>query len=302
MNGAIIGDIIGSTYEFNPTKDYNFQIITKQMTFTDDTVATIAFIDSLLNNIPFEKSIYNWCNKYPQRGYGLRFSQWLASPDPQPYNSFGNGSAMRVSPIGIAFPSKKQVLKVAKQSAAITHNHLEGIKGAQAVALAIHLACQGIDKATIRHELESEFGYNLHTPYQQIHAQHTFNETCQGSVPEAIIAFLESTDFESAIRLAISLGGDADTQACIVGGIAEAYYKTIPHYLMVACLPLLTNEMKVLLQQFYIKYNLKKSTLADRMESEGFGTIATSAPSSTVNYSEEYISEEEFRKNRSGNR
>lgn len=273
MIGSIIGDIIGSTYEFNPTKDYNFQIFTEKMTFTDDSVLTFAIIDSLLNKVPFDKSIHKWGNNYPGRGYGLRFSQWLAAGNPEPYNSFGNGSAMRVSPVGLILPSKKQVMKFAKYSAEVTHNHIEGIKGAQAVALAIHLACQGLDKSEIKTEIEAEIGYDLSKTYKQIHADYNFDETCQGSVPESLIAFFESTDFESAIRLAVSLGGDADTQACIVGGIAEAYYKIIPQEFIDKCTPLLTEEMRRLLTQLYENYKLKKSTLEDRMDSEGTGHI-----------------------------
>jgi ADP-ribosylglycohydrolase len=273
MIGSIIGDIIGSTYEFNPTKDYNFQIFTKAMTFTDDSVLTFSIIDSLLNKTPFDKSIHKWGNDYPGRGYGLRFSQWLADNNPKPYNSFGNGSAMRVSPVGLMIPSKTQVLKIAKHSAEATHNHIEGIKGAQAVALAIHMSCQGFDKSEIRREIEDEIGYDLSKNYKQIHANYKFDETCQGSVPESLIAFFESTDFESAIRLAISLGGDADTQACIVGGIAEAYYKEIPQDFIENCLPLLTDKMRNMLKLLYKDYKLEKSTLADRMESEGFGNM-----------------------------
>lgn len=271
MIGSIIGDIIGSTYEFNPTKDYNFQLFTKEMTFTDDSVLTFAVIESLLDKTLFDKSIHKWGNRYPGRGYGLRFSLWLASDNPQPYNSFGNGSAMRVSPVGLVFPSKVQVLKYAKLSAEATHNHPEGIKGAQAVALAIHLACQGVDKKVIKAEIETEFGYDVSKTYQQIQPDYKFDETCQGSVPESLIAFFESTDFESAIRLAVSLGGDADTQACIVGGIAEAYYKEIPQDITDKCMSLLTPEMKKLLKRLYKDYTIKKSTLGDRMESEGFG-------------------------------
>jgi ADP-ribosylglycohydrolase len=273
MIGSILGDIIGSTYEFNPSKDYNFQLFTKEMTFTDDSVLTFAVIESLLDKIPFDKTIHKWGNEYPGRGYGLRFSQWLASENPQPYNSFGNGSAMRVSPVGLVLPSRAQVLNYAKLSAEVTHNHPEGIKGAQAVALAIHLACQGLDKKVIKEEIENEFGYNVSKSYQQIQLVYEFDETCQGSVPESLIAFFESTDFESAIRLAVSLGGDADTQACIVGGIAEAYYKEIPKDITDKCMSLLTPEMKKLLKRLYKDYKLNKSTLADRMESEGFGNI-----------------------------
>ncbi len=271
MIGSILGDIIGSTYEFNPTKDYNFQLFTKEMAFTDDTVLTFAVIESLLDKKPFDKSIHKWGNLYPGLSYGLRFSQWLASDNPQPYNSFGNGSAMRVSPVGLVFPSRVQVLKYAKLSAEATHNHSEGIKGAQTVALAIHLACQGVDKSVIKTEIENEYGYDLSKSYQQIQPDYKFDETCQGSVPESLIAFFESTDFESAIRLAVSLGGDADTQACIVGGIAEAYYKKIPQDITDKCMSLLTPEMKKLLKRLYKDYKLEKSTLADRMESEGYG-------------------------------
>jgi ADP-ribosylglycohydrolase len=273
MIGSIIGDIIGSTYEFNQTKEYNFKLFTKEMTYTDDSVLTFAVIDSLLNKVPFDKSIHKWGNDYPDRGYGLRFSQWLADNNPQPYNSFGNGSAMRVSPIGLIFPSKVQVLKYAKLSAEVTHNHIEGIKGAQAVALAIHMACQGFDKSEIKKEIEEEIGYDLSKTYKRVHKDYIFDETCQGSVPESLIAFFESTNFESAIRFAVSLGGDADTQACIVGGIAEAYYKEIPQDFIDKCLPLLTDKMRSLLKQLYKDYKLEKSTLADRMESEGFGNI-----------------------------
>ena len=271
MKGAIIGDIIGSTYEFNPTKDYNFELFAKGMTFTDDTVLTIAVTDSILNNITYDKTIYDWGNRYTGRGYGFRFSKWLANPNPQPYNSFGNGSAMRVSPVGLAYPTISKVLKHAELSAVCSHNHPEGIKGAQAVALAIHLACQGHDKTTIKLEIEERIGYDLSESYQSIHDRYDFDETCQGSVPEALIAFFESTDFESAIRLTVSLGGDADTQAAMAGAIAEAYYKEIPEKFIQTCMPRLTEEMSTLLDKLYKKYPLKKSTLVDRMEMEGIG-------------------------------
>lgn len=254
MKGAIIGDIIGSVYEFAGIKDYNFELFPKNMAFTDDTVLTIAIANSILHNIPFDKSLHSFGNRYQGRGYGFRFSQWLASPNPKPYNSFGNGSAMRVCPIGLAFTSKYEVLKYAKLSAEVTHNHIEGIKGAQAVALAVHLAIQGNDKKVIKSEVEELTGYNLSRSYEQIQNTYRFNETCQGSVPEAMIAFFESSDFESAIRLAVSLGGDADIQACIVGGIAEAYYKVIPERFINKCLPLLTNELRNILREIYEKF------------------------------------------------
>lgn len=256
MKGSIVGDIVGSAYEFNSTKDYNFELFTKQMDFTDDSVLTCAVIDSILNYIPFDEAIYSWGNRYPGRGYGGRFNQWLSENNPKPYNSYGNGSAMRVSPIGFIFESMDQVLDYAKRSAEVTHNHIEGIKGAQAVALAIHLAKKGSDKSKIKREIESTFGYNLSVSYYKIHSEHRFDETCQGSVPESFIAFFESTDFESAIRLAVSLGGDADTQACIAGGIAEAYYKKIPQKFIDHCLSMLPMEMTILLERLYEEHSL----------------------------------------------
>lgn len=251
MIGSIIGDIIGSTYEGNPTKNYNFELFTPGMTFTDDSVLTIAVADALLHQKPFDKTIHQWGNKYPNSGYGFNFSLWLSDSDPQPYNSYGNGSAMRVSPVGLFCSSQQQVLKYAKLSAEATHNHPEGIKGAQAVALAGYLARTGHKIETIRTDIEKLTGYDLSKKYSEIKKSYTFNITCQGSVPEALIAFLESTDFESSIRLAISLGGDADTQACIAGGIAEAYYKSIPKKFTNRCLPLLTDEMTSIIEKLY---------------------------------------------------
>ncbi|MFO7828911.1 MAG: ADP-ribosylglycohydrolase family protein [Bacteroidales bacterium] len=251
MIGAIIGDIIGSTYEGNPTKNYNFELFTPGMVFTDDTVLTIAVADALLHKKPFDKTIHEWGNKYPNSGYGFNFSLWLADSNPQPYNSFGNGSAMRVSPVGFFFNSEQEVLQFAKRSAEVTHNHPEGIKGAQAVALAIFLAKTGKKKEIIKSVIVEKFNYDLNRKYQDIKKTYSFDVSCQGSVPEALVAFLESTDFESAIRLAIALGGDADTQACIAGGIAEAYYKSIPKKFTDHCLPLLTDEMHTVINKLY---------------------------------------------------
>jgi ADP-ribosylglycohydrolase len=196
--------------------------------YTDDTVLTMAVADSILHKKDFASTIWNYARKYKQRGYGGRFAEWIRKTDLQPYNSFGNGSAMRVSAVGFAYKDLSEVLNVAKQSAAVTHNHPEGIKGAQAVAASIFLAKTDNSKNIIKDYITENFSYDLEDSIANIRPFYMFDETCQGSVPQAIIAFLESTDYENAIRLAISLGGDSDTIACITGGIAAAFYKKIP--------------------------------------------------------------------------
>jgi len=254
MLGSIIGDIIGSVYEFHPTKKYHFEVFAEGSTFTDDTVLTIAIADALLNDKSFKNSVYEWARKHPKRGYGRKFWNWMVSKNPQPYNSFGNGSAMRVSPIGFLNVNIDKKLELAKQSANITHNHPEGIKGAMAITMAIHLALNGKDKKQIKEEIEESFQYNLSQDYQEVKVDYKYDITCPGSVPEALIAFLESSDFESAIRMAVSLGGDADTQACIVGGIAEAYYKEIPSDYINKAMFILPEEMQSIIMNYYKKY------------------------------------------------
>jgi ADP-ribosylglycohydrolase len=228
MLGAIIGDIIGSPYEFEGMKSMVFPLFSISSRFTDDTVMTIAVADCLLYGKDYAKTFKEYGRLYPDAGYGGMFAGWLHSSDSKPYNSYGNGSAMRVSPVGWAFETIEDVLREAERSAAITHNHPEGIKGAQAIASAIYLARTGKDKAEIRKYVAKKFGYKLGRTLDRIRPKYSFNETCQGSVPEAIIAFLESDNYEDAVRKAISLGGDADTLACMAGGIAEAYYGKIP--------------------------------------------------------------------------
>lgn len=224
MLGAMIGDIVGSVYEWHNIKTTDFEFFKPTCTFTDDTVLTAATAQALLTDGDYTRTYQDFSRRYPGRGYGGRFTEWIWMDDPQPYNSWGNGSAMRVSSVGFAFDTVEEVLAEAKRSAAVTHNHPEGIKGAQATALAILLARQGADQAAIREEICKRFGYDLNRSVAEIRPTYRFNESCQGTVPEAIIAFLESTDFENAIRLAISLGGDSDTLANITGGIAEAFY------------------------------------------------------------------------------
>ncbi|UEA87284.1 ADP-ribosylglycohydrolase family protein [Alistipes senegalensis] len=223
--GAIIGDIVGSRFEWNNHKSTIFNLFTPSNKFTDDTVMTIAIADWLLHGESLVDAMKDWAAKYPNRGYGSKFWQWLFIwRNKEPYNSYGNGSAMRVSPCGYFAQTLDEALDLAKQSAELTHNHPEGIKGAQAIAASVFLARQQIAKTEIRDYIESTFDYNLHRTCNEIRPIYEFNMTCQGSCPEAIIAFLESSDYESAIRLAVSLGGDSDTIACMTGGIAAAYY------------------------------------------------------------------------------
>ena len=252
--GAIAGDIIGSIYEFRPFKNTDFSLFSDSSEFTDDTVMTIANADWLLSGDSLLGIMQDWGNRYPTAGYGGMFLEWLQTYDPQPYNSFGNGSAMRVSPVGWAFDTLEETLEAAKQSAEITHNHLEGIKGAQATAACIFLARTGKSKQEIKEYIESTFCYNLSCTCDEIRPNYCFDVTCQGSVPESIIAFLDSTDFENAIRLAVSLGGDADTMGAITGGIAEAFYGGVPEHIRKEVLKRLPKEFINVMQGFYTKF------------------------------------------------
>jgi ADP-ribosylglycohydrolase len=228
MLGAIAGDIIGSVHEFLQEKTMDFPLFVEASRFTDDSVLTIAVADCLLTGSSYVDRFHEYARRYPDRCYGAGFWHWVESGSRKPYNSWGNGSAMRVSPVGFAMPTLEGVLDEAKRSAEVTHDHPEGIRGAQATALAIFLGRQGESKATIRESINDMFGYDLNRSINAIRPTYSFNESCQGTVPEAIIAFLDSSDYEEAIRLAISLGGDADTLACIAGGIAEAFYGGVP--------------------------------------------------------------------------
>lgn len=234
MLGAIIGDIVGSVYEFDNIKTKDFPFYREDCFFTDDTVMTIAVKRALAvydlhkNLDEFKDALVDEMQrlgrKYPDRGYGGRFAQWLQMEDPQPYNSFGNGSAMRVSPIGDYAISIMEALNLAKASAEVTHSHPEGIKGAQAVAAAIFLARSGWYKEQIRKFIHTEF-YPMNFTLDEIRADYGFDETCQGSVPQALMCFFEGNSFEDVIRNCISLGGDCDTTAAIAGGLAEAFYE-----------------------------------------------------------------------------
>ena len=252
--GAMAGDIIGSFYEFNATKKYDFYLFTPFSKFTDDTVMTVANADWLITGDSLLGVMQDYGNRYPHAGYGGMFRAWLREDEPKPYNSFGNGSAMRVSPVGWAFDTLEETLEAAKQSAEVTHNHPEGIKGAQATVACIFMARTGKSKQEIKEYIVSTFGYNLNRTCDEIRPDYHFDVTCQGSVPESIIAFLESADFENAIRLAVSLGGDADTMGAITGGIAEAYYGGVPEHIRKEVLKRLPNEFIDVMQKFYQKF------------------------------------------------
>lgn len=228
MLGGIAGDIIGSRFEHAQIKTKDFELFNRQSTFTDDTVHTVAVADSLLTKTPYQVNFLRYFQNYPHAGYGHRFRRWARSPRPVPYGSFGNGSAMRVSPIAWFYNCLDKVLEEALHSAEVTHNHPEGVKGAQAVAGAIYLARTGASKPDIRNFVEVRFGYDLSRTLDEIRPDYSFKVTCQESVPQAITAFLEAEDFEDAVRNAVSLGGDSDTLACIAGSIAEAYFGGVP--------------------------------------------------------------------------
>jgi len=254
MLGSIAGDIIGSVYEWDRIKTTDFPLFQDQCDYTDDSVLTIATAYSILNNASYTQSYKDFSRRYPGRGYGGSFRRWIMSDTLEPYNSWGNGSAMRVSPVGFAFETVEEVLEQAKQSAEVTHNHPEGIKGAQATALSIFLARKGNDKEVIRKEISERFKYDLNRTIDEIRPDYYFNESCMETVPEAIIAFLDSDDYEHSIPLAVSLGGDSDTLACITGGIAEAYYKGVPGHIAAETIKIIPDEFIEITEQFKIKY------------------------------------------------
>ena len=256
--GAIAGDIIGSIYEHRPIKSIDFPLFKGYSRFTDDTVMTVANADWLLTNDSLSDTMRKYGNHYLTAGYGRMFLRWLMSDNPQPYNSYGNGSAMRVSPVGWVFGTLEETLEKAKESAEITHNHPEGIKGAQSVAACIYLARTGKSKQEIKEYIETTFGYDLSKSCEEMQPTYTFSGSCQGTVPASIIAFLDSTSFEHAIRLAISLGGDADTMGAITGSIAEAYYKEVPEEIKKEVIKRLPEEFINVMENFYEKFVMDK--------------------------------------------
>ena len=258
MLGAIAGDIIGSVFESSPVKTKDFDLFSRDSVFTDDTVLTIAVARVLLTQSSYEQTYREFYRRYPGQGYGYGFSCWATAPGngDVPYYSYGNGSAMRVNPIGWVYDNMEDILAEARRSAVVTHNHAEGIKGAQAVAAAIYMARNGQCKTEIKNFIAATFNYDLDRQLDDIRPQYSFDVSCQGSVPESIIAFLESTSYVDAIRNAVSLGGDSDTMACIAGAIAEAFYKYIDAEIISDVYARLPPELAEITQQFTGKYCL----------------------------------------------
>ena len=252
MYGAILGDMIGAPFEFDRGgKTKNFEMFTDATEFTDDTVMTIAVAEALMDTMGQDdeairaalvRSMQKWGRKYPDEGYGIRFSRWLRTNYPKPYKSYGNGSAMRVSAAGWLYDTLEETRHMARLTAEVTHNHPEGIKGAEATASSIFMARNGADKAAIRDYIVREFGYDLSRTCDEIRPGYRFDVSCRGTLPEAVTAFLEGTDFEDVLRTAVSLGGDCDTLTCIACSIAEALYG-IPEDLKEGCRARLTDEM-----------------------------------------------------------
>ena len=258
MLGAIAGDIIGSVFEphWRRIKRKEFDLFSKKSRFTDDTVLTIAVADAILHQKEYVHTIKDYYRRYPKAGYGKTFREWGASDSLEPYHSWGNGSAMRVSAVGFAFDDLETVLQEAERSAAVTHNHPEGIKGAQATAAAIYLGRQGRSKTEIKTYIEASFGYDLSLSLEEIRPQYQFDSSCQGSVPQAITAFLESVDFEDAIRNAVSLGGDSDTQACIAGGIAQGFYGEVPEQIAQETWTRLDTDLQQVAKAFMVTHKI----------------------------------------------
>ncbi|QVL31007.1 ADP-ribosylglycohydrolase family protein [Telmatocola sphagniphila] len=250
MLGSIVGDIIGSVHEGKGTKFKKFDLFVPHSCFTDDTVLTVAVADWLMTGGDLINTLQSWFLRYPNAGYGGMFISWALQKNREPYNSWANGSAMRVSPVAWAFSDLDSVLEKARESAEVTHNHPKGIVGAQATAAAIFLARTGHAKPEIKKYIETTFHYELSRSLREIRAGYIFDVSCAGSVPESIIAFLESSSYEDAVRNAISLGGDADTMACIAGGIAEAFYGGVPEEIVTVAVSRLDSRIRETLEQF----------------------------------------------------
>lgn len=254
MLGAIVGDIAGSTYERRNFKFESCEIFAKGSRATDDTVLTLATADHFLFGNSYAEVYRQFGRNYPHAGYGASFRKWMLSEKPEPYQSWGNGSAMRVSPIAWVADDIEWALEEAKRSAEVTHDHPNGIKGAQAVVAAVFLARQGKSKESIRSYLSNQFGYDLNRTVEDIRPDYYFDVSCEGSVPEAIVAFLDSTNFETAIRKAISLGGDSDTIACISGAIADAFYGGVPRWMKAYCMNVLDVAQRSIINDFWHRY------------------------------------------------
>jgi ADP-ribosylglycohydrolase len=260
MIGAIAGDIVGSVYEAHPIQTKAFPLFHPQCRFTDDSVLTTAVAQAILTDGDYRRWVWEIGRRYPHAGYGGRFITWLHSNDPQPYNSWGNGSAMRVSSVGWAFDTVDDVLREATLTAEISHNHPEGIKGAQAAALSVFLARTTRDKTLIKKEIAGRFGYNLDRTVDSIRPSYGFDVSCRGTVPEAVISFLDAEGYEDAVRNAVALGGDSDTLACITGAVAEAYYGPVTPGIAVKVQTILHDDLWLIVEQFRRRYGPNYST------------------------------------------
>jgi ADP-ribosylglycohydrolase len=273
MIGALTGDIVGSIYEWDNIKTTDFPLFQDRCFFTDDSVLTAALAEAILTGKNFESLLRHYYHRYPDAGYGGRFITWVKSLNPAPGNSWGNGAAMRISPVGWAYDSLAEVLKKAEAYTAVTHGHPEGIKGAQAVAAAVFLGRSGASKPQILNYVTNTFGYDLSRTCDEIRPCYGYDVSCRGTVPPAFAAFLDSTDFESALRLAVSLGGDSDTLACITGSIAEAYYGGVPEEIRRQTFTFLDNHLLQVCLEF----------------SERFGSVEIRGKSDSIHKYEEQL-------------
>lgn len=253
MLGAIIGDIVGSIYEADPIKTKDFPLFHSAATFTDDTVCTLAIADCLVSGGDFARYLRGYVRSYPDRGYGQMFLEWAFASGAPAYGSWGNGAAMRVAPIAYAADTLEAAIDLAGRSASVSHDHPEGIRGAQAVVAGVFMALSGETAQIIRRQIGDRFGYDLNPSVDTIRPTYRFDVSCQGTVPPAIICALEAENFEDALRNAISLGGDADTLACIAGSLAEALYG-IPDHIAQEGKSRLLPELQEVLQRFNKKF------------------------------------------------
>ncbi|MBQ7815486.1 MAG: ADP-ribosylglycohydrolase family protein [Thermoguttaceae bacterium] len=261
MLGSIIGDMVGSGYEvFFQEKTVDFPAWTSASRFTDDSVLTVATADAILTEGDYAASYQKWGRLFPNAGFSRSFSRWIFVENPVPYNAYTNGSAMRVGPIGWAFATFEETMAEAERSAACSHNHPEGIKGAQAIAAAVFWARNGESKDFIRRSIAEKFGYNMSRTCDEIRPGYWFEYSCEKTVPEALTAFLDASDFEEAVRLAVSLGGDTDTLACMAGSVAEAFWgaASIPNDWRQNALERLDERMKAVVAAFETKWSRER--------------------------------------------
>lgn len=258
MIGAIAGDIVGSVYERHRIKTKDFPLFSYNSGYTDDTVLTVATAECLLDNKEYCKIYKEYGRRFPHRGYGGMFRKWIHSDEMGPYNSFGNGAAMRVGPVGFVFNTIEETINEAKRSAEVTHNHPDAVKGAQAAAAAVFYARNNYSKNEIKKRIEEYFGYDLGTSLSDMRENFGFDITCRFTVIQSLTAFLESADFEDALRNAVSLGGDSDTIACITGAMAEAFYKNIPQYIIDKTKETLDGDLLKTVNWFECKFGVLK--------------------------------------------